>query len=161
MISDLAPEEIVWIVAAVEGGGLSRSERLGIQHAAAILLAKPRIFGEEPEADEKVGLPAAHRLLQVKDGLRRDAGETSSSLADEVLHSLSDVSLFKKLCAVSFRIDQLIELFNLIAQLDREGVQLKFTSIANRFHLNLILVGLLIRHTSWLPGLRENLQVNG
>ena len=45
---------------------------------AQYFLRSVRMLGEQAEADEQVGLAAAHRLLQVEDGLRtscRPAGQ--------------------------------------------------------------------------------------
>ena len=74
------------------------------------------IRGEKTETDEQVRLAATHRLLQVENSLRGSAGETGDALADEVLHTLSDVRLLEERCAVTFCGNQLIELFNLVAE---------------------------------------------
>ena len=118
LVGDLAPEEVVGVVAAVEGGDVGRAERLGVGHATAVLLAQCGMLRKQAEADEQVGLAAAHRLLEVEDGLGRDASEPGDALADEVLHALGDVGLLEERRAVAFGSDQLVELLDLVAELD-------------------------------------------
>ena len=101
---------------------LGAPERRGVEHAAAVALAKVRVLGEQAEADEQMGLAAAHGLLEVKDGLRRGSRQARDALADEVLHALRDVRLLEERGAVAFGGDQLVELLDLVAELDRKRV---------------------------------------
>ena len=76
--------------------------------------------GQETEADEQVRLAAAHGLLQVEHGLRRRAGEAGDPLADEILHALGDVGALEERRSITLAPDQLVELLDLVAELDRE-----------------------------------------
>ena len=60
--------------------------------------------------------------------------QPGNALADKIMHSLSDVRLFEERRSITFGGDQLVELFDLVAELDREGVGLELTSVANSFH---------------------------
>jgi len=73
---------------------------------------------QQAEADEQVGLAATHGLLEVKDALGRNAGESGHALADEVLHALGDVGLLEELGTIAFCSDQFIKLLDLVAELD-------------------------------------------
>jgi hypothetical protein len=77
------------------------------------------VLGEKAEADEEVGLAAAHGLLQVKDGLRRCSGKARDAFTNEVLHALRGFGLLEELCAIAFGGDQLVELLDLVAQASR------------------------------------------
>ena len=54
------------------------------------------MLGEQAEADEQMRLAAAHRLLEVEDGLGRSSRQPGNALADEVLHALRDVRLLEE-----------------------------------------------------------------
>src|ERR1035441_5030432 len=97
---------MVRIVASVERGGSCAPKRGPIERAATVGFAKLGVFSEQAEADEKVGLAAAHGLLQVKDGLRGCTGEASDAFANEVLHALRDLGLLEELGAIAFGGDQ-------------------------------------------------------
>src|SRR5262249_26938290 len=125
LVGDLAPEEVVRVIATVEGGDVGHPEGLSIGEASTILLAQIRVFRQQAKADEQVGLTATHSLLEVKDTLSRDAGESGHALADEVLHALGDVGLLEELGTVAFRSDQFVELLNLVAELNGECIGLK------------------------------------
>jgi hypothetical protein len=92
------------------------------------------VFRQQAEADQQVGLAAAHGLLGVKDALSRDASEPGHALADEVLHAPGNVGLLKELNAVALRRDQVIKLLDLVTELDAEGIGLKLAGIANGLH---------------------------
>jgi hypothetical protein len=94
------------------------------------------MFGEQAEADKQVSLAAAHGLLQVKDGLRGCPGEACDALANEVLHALSNLSLFKELNPIAFGADQLVELLDLITELNRKRIGLDFARISDSFHFS-------------------------
>ncbi len=126
LVGDFAPEEVVGIIAAIEGGDVGDGERIGVADSAAVVLAKFGMPGEKAEADEQVGLAAAHRLLQVEDGLGGSAGEPGDAFADEVLHALGDVGLLEEGRTVAFVVDQFIELLDLIAEFDGERVGLEY-----------------------------------
>ena len=66
-------------------------------------LAQLGVLRQQAEADEQVGLAAAHGLLEVKDALGRSAGESGHALADEVLHALGDVGLLEELACRRLR----------------------------------------------------------
>ena len=57
---------------------LAKADALG--HPAAVRLPQLRMLGEQAEADQQVRLAAAHRLLQVEDGLGRSAGQPGDAL---------------------------------------------------------------------------------
>jgi hypothetical protein len=76
-----------------------------------------------------------HCLFQVKYRLRRSTGQTRDALTDEILHALCDVSLFEERCPVTLGSDQLVKLFNLVAEFDRERVRLQLTGVTNSLHL--------------------------
>src|ERR1035441_4807160 len=126
---------MVRIVASVERGGSCAPKRGPIERAATVGFAKLGVFSEQAEADEKVGLAAAHGLLQVKDGLRGCPGEASDAFANEVLHALRDLGLLEELGAIAFGGDQLVELLDLVAELDRKRVGLEFASISDGFQI--------------------------
>src|ERR1035441_10616755 len=126
---------MIGVVAPVKRGGSCAPERGPVQRAPAVGFAKLGVFGEQAEADEKVGLAAAHSLLQVKDGLRGCPSEACDTLTDEVLHALRDLGLLEELGAIAFGGDQLVELLDLVAELDRKRVGLEFASISNGFQV--------------------------
>ena len=53
LVGDLAPEEVVGVISAVEGGGDGFVESRRVDSPAAILLAKLRILGQQTESDEQ------------------------------------------------------------------------------------------------------------
>ena len=65
---------------------------------------------------------AAHGLFQVKNGLRGHPCEPGDALGDEVLHALGDFGLLEKLCPLALGVDQLVKLFDLVAELDGQGI---------------------------------------
>ena len=93
------------------------------------------MLGEQAEAHEQVRLAAAHRLLEVKDRLRRSTGQPSDALGDQVLHALGDVRLLEERRAIAFGRDQLVELLDLVAELDRQRVWLKLAGVADGLHV--------------------------
>ena len=96
------------------------------------------MLGEQAETDEQVRLAAAHGLLQVEHGLRRRPGKTGDSFADQILHALGDVRLLEKRRPITLGSDQLVELLDLVAELDRQRVRLKLAGVADGFHSGLI-----------------------
>jgi hypothetical protein len=135
LTGDFAPKEMVRVIASVERGGSSAPKSGLVERIPAVGLAKLRVFGEKPESDKEMGLAAAHGLLQVEYGLGRCPGEAGDALANEVLHALCDLSLFEKLGPVALFGDQLVELFDLIAELDRKRIGLQLASISDGFHV--------------------------
>ena len=133
LIGDLAPEEMVRVVAAVEGRDVGGVEGIGVEHAAAVLLAQLGMLGEQAKPDQQVGLTAAHGLLEMEDGLRR--GPASRAMPSVIRSCMPWVMwvFSKKRCHRPQR-DQLIELFDLVAELDRQGVRLEFAGVADGFH---------------------------
>ena len=83
-----------------------------------------------------MGFAAAHGLLEVEDGLGRDAGQTGDALGNEVLHALSDGGPAKKRGAVAFSVDKLVKLFNLVAEFDGQRVGLEVAGVADGFHVS-------------------------
>ena len=82
LVGDLAPEEMIGVVAAVEGGDVGRLEGVDAwSMPRAVSLAQFGMLGEQAEADEQVGLAAAHRLLEVEDRLGRGPGQPGDALA--------------------------------------------------------------------------------
>ena len=134
LVGDLAPKEVVGIVAAVESSDVGAPKGRGMGHPRAVCFSEAGMFGEQAEADEKVGLAAAHRLLEVEDRLGRGPRQPGDALGDEVLHTLSDVRLLEEGRAIALGGDQLIELLDLIAELDRERIVLKLAGVADGFH---------------------------
>ena len=118
LAGDIAPKEMIRVVASVERGGSRTPKRGRVERSPAVRFAKLRMFGEKAEADEKVGLATTHSLLQVEDGLRRRPGKAGNALTDEVLHALRDLRLIEELGAIAFGGDQLVELLDLVAELD-------------------------------------------
>ena len=124
LIGNLTPEEVVGVVATVEGSDIGRLEVLGVGEAATILLAQYGVLRQQTEADEQVGLAAAYGLLEVKDTLRGNASKPGYALADEILHALGDVGLLEELAAIAFRRDQFVQLLDLVTELDAERIGL-------------------------------------
>ena len=91
------------------------------------------MFGEQAKADQQVSLAAAHGLLEVENRLRRGAREPRDPFADQVLHAMRDEGFLEKLAPVAFRGDQLVQLFDLVAELDRDRVGLEFAGVADGF----------------------------
>ena len=52
LVSDLAPEEVVRTVAAVEGGDVGACEGRRVGHFRTVGLAEPGVLGEQAEADQ-------------------------------------------------------------------------------------------------------------
>jgi hypothetical protein len=69
----------------------------------------------------------------VEDRLGRASGKTRDPLIDEVLHTLGDLRLGEEGRPVPFDLDQLVELLDLVAELDRERVRLELAGVADRF----------------------------
>ena len=65
----------------------------------------------------------------------RAAGQPGNALADEVLHALGDVGLLEEGRPVTLGADQLIELLDLVAELDGQGIRLELAGVADGFHL--------------------------
>src|SRR2546425_365664 len=116
---------MIRVVASVERSGSCAPKRGRVERSPAICLTKLGVFGEKAEADKQVGLAAAHGLLQVKDGLRGCPGQARNAFAYEVLHALRDFGLFEELGAIALGGDQLVELLDLVAELDRKRVGLE------------------------------------
>ncbi len=122
------------IVAPVKGGDGGGIERIGIGDAGAVAGAERRMLRQQTEADEQVGFAAAHRLFQVEDRLRRMTGEARHPFADQVLHTLGHVGALEEGDAIAFVTDQFVELFDLVAHPDGEGVRLQGAGVTNGFH---------------------------
>ena len=118
LVGDLAPKEVVGVVATVESSDVSHLEGLGVGEGRHNTAGAVWVLREQAEAYEQVGLAATHGLLEVKDALGRHASEPGHALADEVLHALGDVGLLEELGAVAFRSDQFVKLLDLVAELD-------------------------------------------
>jgi hypothetical protein len=97
------------------------------------------VSGQETEADEQVRLPTAHRLLEMEDGLGGDSREAGDAFGDQILHALGDVRLLEEGFAIPLSVNQLIQLLDLIAESDLEGVGLELTGIAHGFHSTAVL----------------------
>ena len=69
LVGDLAPEEVVRAVAAVEGGDGGALERVDMLGARAVAISERRMFGQQADADEQVRLATSHGLLEVEHGL--------------------------------------------------------------------------------------------
>ena len=54
--------------------------------------------------------------------------------ADQVLHALGDVGLLEEGRAISLRGDQLVELLDLVAELDRQRIRLQLAGISDCLH---------------------------
>ena len=67
--------------------------------------------------------------------LGRSARQPGDALADEVLHALGDVGLLEERRAVALGGDQLVELLDLVAELDRQRIGLKLAGVADGFHV--------------------------
>ena len=134
LLRNFAPEEMRWAVATIESGHASGVEHRGVGIAAAILLAQGWVLGQQAEADEQVGFAAAHGLLEMEDGLRRDARQPGNALGDEVLHALRDEGLLEKRRAVALGVDQFVELLDLVAEFDRQRVGMERAGVADGFH---------------------------
>ena len=61
---------MVGVVATVESGDVGHLEGLSVGEASTILLAQLGVLRQQAEADEQVGLAAAHGLLQMEHCLR-------------------------------------------------------------------------------------------
>ena len=96
LIGDLAPEEVVGIVAAVESGDVGAPKGRGMGHPRAVCFSEAGVFGEQAEADEKMSFAAAHRLLEVEDSLGRGPRQPGNAFGDEVLHTLRNVRLLEE-----------------------------------------------------------------
>lgn len=154
LIGDLAPEEVIGVVAAIECGNGSGFKCRRVSSSAAVCLAEPCGLSEEAEANEKVSLTAAHGLFEVEHGLCRSAGEAGDALADQVLHALGDVRLFEEGRAIPLGFDQLIEPLDLVAELDGQRVLLRAAGVTDGFHQRTILVWMLTFLTLpclWIP----------
>lgn len=131
---DLAPEEVVWAVAAVEGGHSGRVEFVDVGDLWAIAATQLGVTREEAEADQKVGFTATHGLLEMEGGLGRGPGQPREPLGDQVPHALGDVGPLEKSASVALQIDQLVKLLNLVAQPDLQSVGLKLAGVLDRFY---------------------------
>ena len=125
---------MVRIIAAIKGRCAGGGERRGMKHSAAMFLAELGVLGQQPKSNEQVGLATPHRLFQVENRLSGDPCEARDALADEILHALGNVRLFEELGAVTLSVDQLIELFDLVAELDGKRVGLEDAGVADCFH---------------------------
>jgi hypothetical protein len=133
LIGDCAPEAVVRVVAPTEGGDVGRVERLGVQAIAAMLQTQRRVLGQQTEADQQVRLPTAHGLLEMEDSLAGDPSQAGDAFSDQILHALGDVGLGEESVAIPLAMNQLIELLDLIAESDRQGVGLELTGVADGF----------------------------
>ena len=126
---------MIGVISTVESSNFRGLEGLAMKSAAAIFLAKRWMLCEQTKSDEQVRLSTTHSLLQMKHGLRRSTGEARDAFAKEILHSLGYMRLFEKRGPVTLRMNQIIELLNLIAEFDGQGGGLKFTCWSPRLKL--------------------------
>ena len=133
-LCDFAPEEVVWIVTATEGGGVRRSKLFGVGISATICFAKLRMFRRQANADGKVRLAATHRLLDVKDGLPGHSSEPGGSLGNQVLHALGEGGSAEEPGAAAGCRDQFVQLLDLIAEFYRQRINLRLAGVPNSFH---------------------------
>src|SRR5205823_5228386 len=131
---DFAPEKMRRTVAAVERRHASGAKHLRVRVTPTVFLAQGRMLGQQAEADEQMGLAPAHRLLEMEDGLSRNARKSGDALGDEVLHALRDEGLLEKRGPVALGVNQLVELLDLVAEFDRQRVGLKPAGVADGFH---------------------------
>ena len=68
-------------------------------------------------------------------GLTGHACEAGNAFRDQILHALGYVCLLEEGFPLALDVNQLIELLDLIAEFDCQGVILYFTGIADGFHL--------------------------
>jgi len=72
LFTDLSPDVMLGIVAAVEGGDAGRAE---VEPFSQVVgkhrRAQMRMLGQQPEGHHQVGLAAAHGLGNLEDGLIR------------------------------------------------------------------------------------------
>src|SRR5690606_3346420 len=69
LLSELAPEEGVRAVAAVEGRDRRSLGGAGMRNVRQVLRPQRRVLCQQTETDEQMGLAAAHRLLEVEHSL--------------------------------------------------------------------------------------------
>ena len=68
-------------------------------------------------------------------GLRRRPRETRDTLADQVQHALRDVGAFEERSPIILVTDQRVELLDLVAQSDREGLGVEFARVPDGLHV--------------------------
>jgi hypothetical protein len=95
---------------------------------------------------------AAHGLFEMENSLGRSTGQTGKPLTDEVLHTLSDVGFLEKGITIPLGGYQLVKLFNLIAELNRQCIRLQLTSIFDSFHRVITPLGTLFSMVEGFPG---------
>ncbi|MGF1613543.1 MAG: hypothetical protein ACFCVA_06410 [Gammaproteobacteria bacterium] len=96
---------------------------------------------KEPETHQQVGLTATHGLLEVENRLRGGAGQAGDPLGDEVLHPLGKMGFLEKARAIPLGRNQLIELFDLVAELNGQRIRLKLAGIADGLHRGVPRIG--------------------
>lgn len=120
-------------VASIERSDARALEGRSVRHSSAIRLAEIRMSSEQAETNQQVRFASAHRLLQMKHCLRRSTRQSRVALCNQVLHALSDEGLLKELRPIALSRDQLIQLFDLVAQLDRQRDMLRTGAVACRY----------------------------
>ena len=90
--------------AAVDGDNTSAIEECVGGDLRHRLLTKGGIAREQAESHHRVGLAAAHRLLEFKDGLSVAPGEALQPLAQQRLHADGHVVLAEELGGVVRRL---------------------------------------------------------
>ena len=108
LLADLAPDVVLQVIAAVEGGDASGAEvqplgEVGGQDARAQM----RVFRQKTEGHHEVRLTTAHGLRQLECGLVGAAGQPQQTLAKEGVHALGDIVASEELCPVAFAADQI------------------------------------------------------
>jgi hypothetical protein len=139
LVGYFSPEELFWVVAAIEGSDAGACERQGGGHPCTVLLAERGVLSEQAEPDEQVGFAATHCLLEMKDRLRRCACQPGNTFADEVLHALRDKCFREEGRAIFLRANQLVELLDLIAEFDGERIVLKLAGVSYSFQSDVTL----------------------
>lgn len=137
LVGDFTPEEMVGVVATVKRRNPGAGERLGVDIAATVPFAQGRMLREQSKADQQMGFTTTHRLLQMKDRLSRNTSESGHALADQILHALGNVGFLEVSTAISLRMDQFIELLDLVAEFDGKRIRLDLARVADGFHFGI------------------------
>ena len=98
LIGDLAPKEMVWVVAAVEGSEFSRVvNALAWSIPPQYVLRSSGCLASRPKPTSRWVLPPPIACLRWKTACVESSSEPGDTLADEVLHALGDVRLLEEL----------------------------------------------------------------
>ena len=134
LVGDFTPQIVLRAVASVEGHHTGVREGVDVRNVSAILVPQVLVLGSQTSAHNQVSLTATHGLLEVEDRIGRLAGQPLNGPAQQVAHTGGDECLAVEGLAVAFVLNQLVKLFDLVADVDGQCVGGQLAGLLDGFH---------------------------